>query len=460
MQTHQGFSPKFLPFKITEQRLTSASGLQLLLEGFEQSKLKGPFSKALPERSLNRSQGSYRLGMIQVASFLRGHDCLADLEEFRKDPMLSEVMRGATVAPRTMGDFLRDFELQNLSDLNSFLSLQSRSYRRQLEKMLKKQFKPSPAPHLSIDSTSHIQHGRKMEGLAYNYKDEWCLDSQIIFDELGLCWDLGLRPGNTKSGLGAANQVRRAFSSYKFADEKYLSADSAYCCQELITTLIALGVQFTITANQATTGWENHIPEIIKWEKWVYSAEERKIAEERGLELPEVELGRFYWRPSWNDVLRLPVVVKRQKYKSEEQMRLGLGEYKYYGIVTNLSLMNWSLQEVVEHHNKRGNAENFIREGKYGYDLKHFPCLEMKANHAFGLLAMVANNILRWVSIHDNPSRPRFAKGFRRKFVEIPGIVVSHSRLLVLKISATAYKEVIRIREALELKPYPPLSTA
>jgi hypothetical protein len=460
MQTQQDFSPRFLPFQATKQRLTSVGGLQFLLEAFEQSRLKKPFAEALPERCSKRSQGSYRLGLIQVASFLRGHDCLADLEEFRKDPMLSEVMRGETVAPRTMGDFLRDFETEHLSNLNGLLAQQAKAYRAQLEKMLKKEFKPSLAPHLRIDSTSHVQHGAKMEGLAYNYKDEWCLDSQVIFDELGLCWDMQLRPGNTKSGVDASEQIRRAFSSYKFNEEKYLSADSAYCNQEIVTTCLGLGAKFTITANQATTGWENHIPEITKWEKWTYSEEEQKAATDKAVELPEIELGNFYWQPSWNNVLRLPIVVKRQKYGVEEQMCLGLGEYKYYGIVTNHSLFKYSLQDIVEHHNKRGDAENFIREEKYGYDLKHFPCLELKANHAFGLLAMVAHNLLRWVAIHDNPSRPSFAKGLRRRFIDIPGIVVSHARLLILKVSKTAIKEVNRLREALELKPYPPLSTA
>lgn len=431
-----------------------------LIEAFDQSPLKKPFAQALAERKAPRSMGSYRLGLIQLASFLRGHDCLADLEEFRKDPMLFEVMKGETVAPRTMGDFLRDFEDQNLAGLNSFLATQAKSYRVQLEKMLKKQFKPSLAPHLHIDSTSHVQHGLKMEGLAYNYKDEWCLDSQVIFDELGLCWDMELRPGNTKSGVGASRQIRRAFTSYKFKDEKYLSADSAFCNQDTMSTCLSLGVLFTITANQATTGWEDHIAEIPKWEPYHYSKEELELALIQGRALPEIELGRFYWQPSWSESLRLAVVVKRQRYGAEEQMVLGQGEYKYYGIVTNHPLLNWKLQEIVEHHNKRGNAENFIKEEKYGYDLKHFPCLELKANHAYGLLAMAAHNILRWVAIHDNPSRPRFSKGLRRTFIHIPAIVVSHARLLVLRVTEAAYEEVNRLRMALELKPYPPISTA
>jgi hypothetical protein len=460
MHVHHEFTPNFLPFQITNRRLTSAAGLSTLIEAFDQSVLKKPFSEALPERKSPRSLGSYRLGLIQLASFMRGHDCLADIEEFRKDPMLMEILRGDVVSPRTMGDFLRDFEVEHLTRLNSFLSRQAKAYRTQLIKMLKKQFKPSAAPHLSIDSTSHVQSGVKMEGLAYNYKDEWCLDSQVIFDELGLAWDMELRSGNSKSGTGAGAQIRRAFAAYKFSDEKYLSGDAAYCNQEVITTCLSLGTFFTLTANQATTSWEDHIASIVKWEPWVYEPDEIKEAAEVGRQLPEIELGRFYWQPSWNETLRLAVVVKRQKYAQEEQMQLGQGIYKYYGVVTSLPLIKWSLQAVIEHHNKRGNAENFIREEKYGYDLKHFPCLELKANHAFGLLALIAHNILRWVAIHDNPSRPRFAKGLRRTFIDIPAIVVSHARLLALRVSEVAFKEVNRIREALELKPYSPISTA
>lgn len=450
------FTPKILRLESTKNKLTSAAGLGTLIEAFDVSHLKEDFEGCLPSREGNRSQGSYRLGLIQLASFVRGHDCIEDLIEFRHDESLSAILKGEAVVPRTMGDFLRDFTDENLNGLNHFLSKQAMSYRRHMEISLKKALKPSLAPRLSIDSTSHIQQGKKMEGLAYNYKDEWCLDSQVIFDELGFCWDLELRSGNTKSGVGAVEQIRRAFSSFKFHEEKYLSADSAYCYKEMITTCVGLGVKFTFTANQATTGWENHIDEISNWQPWIYTDAETIEANDLGLTLPEVEVGRFFWSPSWNPVLKFPVIVKRQK---QEQADLFHGVWKYYGVVTNYDLSQMTYQELVETHNKRGNAENFIREEKYGYDLKHFPCLKLKANHAYGSLAMVAHNLIRWAAIHDNPSRPKFSKRFRRTFVNIPGKMVSHGRMLTLKISEYYLKEVNRLRIALGLKLYPPIPT-
>ena len=163
------FTPYFPPMVVTNQKLTSATGLGTLLEAFEESPLKNLVTQALPDRVSPRSMGADRLGMIQLASFIQGHDCLADLEEFRTDPLLREVMRGETVAPRTMGDFLRDFNDDHLLKMNSFLAAQAKSYRVQLEKLLKKQFKPSLAPHLSIDSTPHEQTGSKITWLSKHH---------------------------------------------------------------------------------------------------------------------------------------------------------------------------------------------------------------------------------------------------------------------------------------------------
>ncbi|RLD02517.1 MAG: hypothetical protein DRI65_14775, partial [Chloroflexota bacterium] len=253
------FTPRKLNLVASKKKLTNASGLGALIESFDSSLLSAEFSKTLPARKSNRSQGSYRLGLTQLASFLYGHDCIDDLIEFRTDPLLAHVMRGETVLPRTMGNFLRDFNVQNINSLNHFLSTQAKISREQVVKIHPNAL--DQPLHLNIDSTPHEQCGKKMQGLAWNYKDMWCLDSQSIFDELGFCYGMQLRPGNTKSGVDAEELIRVALKEYKFSDKKYLSADSAYCNQGVIKTCLSLGVKFTIAANQATTMWRNHIDE-------------------------------------------------------------------------------------------------------------------------------------------------------------------------------------------------------
>ncbi len=116
-------------------------------------------------------------------------------------------------------------------------------------------------------------------------------------------------------------------------------------------------------------------------------------------------------------------------------------------------MKRYSLQEVMEFHQKRGNCENFIREEKYGYDLSHFPCLKMNANHAYGLLAMVAHNLLRWVALLMKPDKPLFSKKLRKRFIFYPGKIVKHARQVYLRIIERGYEEVMRLREAWGFKP-------
>lgn len=477
----------------TKDKLTMAAGLGTLMELFDQSPLKNQFIACLPERTSHRSVGSYQMALTIMAAFLYGYDCLEDLDHFRNDPKLSELFGNQTAAARTHGDFLRDFELPHLQKLNEFLNLMSRHIVEQMQEQLPEEFKPKKLI-IDMDSTSHEQHGEKMEGLAYNYKNEWCLDSQVSFNQIGLCHGFQLRPGNTKSGVDAESLIRQAFSDgqkqverkYKFND--FFRADSAYCKQDVIKTLVELGVLFTITAHDGTTSWKDLLENTgVHWSDWVYTEEEIKKAVDRGKEVPKIEVTRLYWTPKWSEKedskLVFPILVKRtwNKDKEIELERKGRqaslfheegfkheDPWDYYAVVTNFPLdlstdkvvdksttrekmKRYSIQEVFEHHQKRGNAENFIKEEKYGYDLKHFPCLKLNANYAYGLLAMAAHNILRWVAIMTKPEKPHFSKKLRKHFIFIPGKIVHHARQIYLKIMEFHYQGVQRLRERMRL---------
>ena len=90
---------------------------------------------------------------------------------------------------------------------------------------------------------------------------------------------------------------------------------------------------------------------------------------------------------------------------------------------------------------------------KYGFDFLHFPCLKLKANHAYLLLGMIAHNLLRWIALIEKPHKPHFSKKLRRRFIYIPGKVVRHARQIFLRIPKKFREEVNRIKEALTVKP-------
>lgn len=487
-----------LKITMTNDKLTLAAGLGTLIELFDQSPLKNEFMDCLPKRSSHRSVGSYQMALTLMAAFLYGSDCLEDLDEFRNDPKLTELFGTETAAARTHGDFLRDFEPEHILKLNEFLNKMSRYIYVQMKEQLPTEYKPEKLI-IDVDSTSHVQHGEKMEGLAWNYKNEWCLDSQVAFNQIGLCHGFQLRPGNTKSGVDAESLIRQSFTDGKMQVERkfqfndFFRADSAYCNQSILKTLVELGVSFTLTAHDGTTGWKDLLDNTgVDWQDWVYSQAELEKAQSKGQELPKIQVTRMNWTPKWSVVgdskLVFPILVKRtwnmdleKEKKKGQQVSLFHGDgfkqndpWDYYAVVTNFPLnlsttktadgatgsatreisegvKYWSPQEVFEHHQKRGNAENFIREEKYGYDLKHFPCLSLQANHAYGVLAMVAHNILRWVAIMTRPDKPHFSKKLRKRFVFIPGKIVYHARQTFLKIMEYHYKGVMALRERLGL---------
>jgi hypothetical protein len=158
-----------------------------------------------------------------------------------------------------------------------------------------------------------------------------------------------------------------------------------------------------------------------------------------------VELGSFLYQPGWSENLRFFCIVKRTWIEGEDLF--GQGSWKYYAVLTNRNIAYQSLQFVMEHHQRRGNSENFIREEKYGFDLKHFPCQKLSANHAYGQMALIAHNFLRTIAILHRPDKPHYSKKLRRNFVFLPGKLVKHARLLVMKIPRRFMKEVMLVRE-------------
>lgn len=473
----------------TKEKLTAAAGLGTIVEIFDQSGLREDLINCLPQRKSPRSLGSYQMALQLISGFIHGFDCLDDYDDFKGDEAIKALFGEGTAKARTLGDFLRDFDDENLADLNHFLGKMSWKMLAALGKHLPDEHKPKFVC-LDIDSTDHPQSGNKIEGVAWNYKHNWCLDSQVIFDQMGFCHGFQLRPGNTKSGVDASPLLESALNDGKtqakrrFEGRVFARGDSAYCNQDVIKTLLAKGVLFTLTANDGTTHWKDLLAkEGVAWRPHTYSDDEIKWAEERKVELPSIDYTRLLWTPSWSvkegKKLVFPIIVKRtlDKERFEEirkkntQLQL-IGDdgymkadpYDYYAVLTNFPLdlavekvqasekeakhkRYYGLQEVVEHHAKRATAENFIREGKYGYDLKHFPCLKMNANRAYGLLAMAAHNLLRWVSLMMKPDKPMFAKKLRKRFVFYPGKILYRSRQVFLRIVEHGYQEVMKLRE-------------
>jgi hypothetical protein len=452
----------------SSERLTASSGIGLMVEMFYKSDLMREMEKFLPGRISHRSLGSPKLALTLIAAHLLGVESVEDIEELRDDEFLIGLFNGEVPAPRTLIDYLADFESSHIEGLNFFLNTMART----LHSFLVAEHPDSVTKDriVDLDSTYHKHYGDLIEGVSWNYKSEWSLESQSAFSQLGLCHHVWLRPGSTKSGTDADVMIRNIFSDSRSQAERKLQGkdftrmDSAFCNQNTMKSCLESGVIFTITANKATTSWHGLMEEQgIDWKPWEYTETELKTFERLKMLPPKVELGRIWWKPSWADgKLCFPILIKRtwksfcklrDKKKTEQgnlfhpQSLEEQGGWDYYGVVTNFDLTLNSYQEVMLHHQKRASSENMNKEAKYGYRLNNFPCQDLVPNQAWYVFAMIAHNLLRFVSLMKDPEHPRMAKKTRREFINFPSKVLERSKRLWLKVPEAFYKGVIQVIE-------------
>lgn len=452
----------------TRDKLTASTGIGLLVEMFYKTPLFTEIAKHLPERTSHRSLGSAKLALTAIAAHLIGAESVEDLEELRDDEYLIRLFGGNVPAPRTILDFLNDFKKEHIEGLNKALNIMART----LHSLLQAEHPQviSDDRIVDLDSTYHIHYGDTIEGLWWNYKNEWTLESQSAFSSLGFCHQVWLRPGNTKSGTDADVMIKNIFTDSrtqvlrKRQGHDYTRMDSAFCNQATIKGCLDVGAFFTITAHKATTYWHTEMEKQgIDWIPWEYTQKELDRFAKQDIHPPRIELGRIWWKPSWSEgKLCFPIVIKRTwksfcKIQDKSRKAHGAlfhsdsvdesGGWDYYAVVTNFDLTKWSLQKVMQLHQKRASSENMNKETKYGYKLNNFPCRSLVANQAWYMFAMIAHNILRLLSLMDDPDHPKMAKKIRRKFVNFPAKIQERSKKYWLKVPDFFYKGVIKLIE-------------
>jgi hypothetical protein len=451
----QGFEPGKVKLEISKEKLVSNVGLGTMIELFDKSPLSQEFAKCLPERKSNNSQGSYRLALIMLASLIQGDDCLDDIEnEFSDNPSAEAFFKGKVPVAKTFGDFLRDFGDEEIEKLNNFLTKMGYTIRNHFSNVLPDEYKPKEKPYFAVDSTVHEQYGDKIEGCEYNYDGIWCLNSEVVFDEMGIAYAGKLQTGTTKPGTDGPKLLDQVLEPLRGEKIKvpsikmaHVSGDSAYGFEEFIKILQKHHASFTIAARK-NIPWEAEISNLkdSDWVKHEYSEKELKKFEKKKKIPPQKFYARWHWRPSWSEILRFPIIIKKEW--KEDPVFENCGSFNYHAVITNEDLSTNSYQQVYSRYLIRANMENFIKEAKMNFDAYHLPCLSFKANHAFLLLLLTAYNILRWISVITKPDKPLYAKKLRRKYIFQAGKLVSHARSLTLKVSKKFKEEVDLLKEA------------
>jgi hypothetical protein len=194
---------------------------------------------------------------------------------------------------------------------------------------------------LDMDSSESPVHGAQ-EGSAYNgHFESVCYHPLFLFNSHGDCLAAKLRPGNAHCAEDwdelLLPEIERQQAEGK---EIAFRADAAFAKPEIYEALEERGVRYAIRI-PANENLERDIAELLT----------RPVG--RPSHKPVVWQKSFlYQAASWKTARR--VVAKVEFHSGELFPRVGF-------IVTNLSLPS---QAVVRFYNKRGTAEQWIKEGK------------------------------------------------------------------------------------------------
>jgi hypothetical protein len=223
---------------------------------------------------------------------------------------------------------------------------------------------------LDMDSSESPVHGEQ-EGSAYNgHFESVCYHPLFLFNSHGDCLAAKLRPGNVHSAEDWDELLLPEIERQQ-AEGKQVAfrADAAFAKPEIYEALEECVVMYAIRI-PANDSLERDIAELLT----------RPVG--RPSHKPVVRYKSFlYQAASWKMARR--VVAKVEFHVGELFPRVGF-------IVTNLSLPS---RAVVRFYNKRGTAEQWIKEGKQATHWTRLSCHRFRANEARLQLSLLAYNL-------------------------------------------------------------------
>ena len=431
--------------------LSANGGLIIYDQILENLNFHNALKKILPKKSKKKGIKQFDKFKTLILGFISGLDSISDIEDLRRDQLFNELTNGGC-ADSTMGDFLRSFKTRHLELLQEFL-IDSAIKLRQV------QFPDDDFVIYSIDGTPNIQTGTKIEGAGWNYKKEWGLDTLNLYDHRGFHYGFDVRNGGTYSGKGAGFMIDNVLRKTPDHLQRFLTADSAYSNQEVFNTSLLGGCRFVIAMK------ENVYSPLLEKNNLKWKKTSMIFFESNKCEVSEC---LYYTEDLVNGKKSLRVVFIRAP-KKEEQLDLFEDGYRYYAFVTDIGaheklpvrekfnvtggrgktsrkkgdwkMMSATTENIIEFYRYRGNTENFIKEEKGGLDLRHYPCQKQSANKTFGLIGVLAYNLMRFSSFMIS-NYGCYSKKIRRCLVNLPCQIVKHARKIIIKFNHETHKEV------------------
>ncbi len=346
---------------------------------------------------------------------LAGYEDLNDAGRLRVDPTMRTIVGGRAATRHAastsqMGRFETDL-LADEENTEALMKLSGRwidqvNHRVPMKKLV-----------LDMDSSESPVHGEQ-EGAAYNgHFGCDCYHPLFCFNQDGDLEGAMLREGQVHSAENWLTLLEPIVLRYRDRPlRRFFRADAAFAKPELYAFLE--GRQFAYAIR---------LPANAVLEREIEPLLTRPVG--RPPRRPKVFYHSFEYRAgTWDRARR--VVAKVAWHAGELFPRVGF-------IVTNLP---WRTDRVVRFYNKRGTAEQWIKEGKYAVKWTRLSCHGFRDNAVRLQLFALAYNLANFLRRLALPGSVRHwsLTTLREKLVKIGAKVVRHARYVTFQMAEVA----------------------
>jgi len=350
-------------------RVTSDGGLLLVRELDERLGFGELIERHLTDgRGKNMQLPLADLVRQSVYSRLAGYEDVNDAERISQDPAFrligSEKVleRGAALTSR-----VQSFETELLTQAENLAGLA------RVSRDLIAKAEVIDSGHrvvLDMDSTEIPVYGHQEQSAYNGHFESTCYHPLLLFNGEGDCLAAKLRPGNVHSAEGWEElllpEIDRQQAQGK---EVAFRGDAAFAKPEIYESVEEREAKYAIRL-PANDNLERQVAQLLT----------RPVG--RPSYKPVVRYKSFlYQAASWNRARR--VVAKVEFHFGELFPRVGF-------IVTNFRT---SSRAVVRFYNKRGTAEQWIKEGKQAVAMTRLSCHRFRANEVRLWLSVIAYNL-------------------------------------------------------------------